>query len=170
MEKQYQVLAYLYNEEYTSQRAIAEKTGLSLGTVNILLKKMIEKGLVKTERLDARSLRYIVTPKGLTEKMKLTYSFVKRSYLYIKKIMNVMDEIINNAKKRGLNEVYLIGNKNEVYEIIKIALKENNVCYTYINDVSQLSDKKEDLIIIWEAEVERQIPSEYKIVNIIKYI
>ncbi len=75
------MLDYLDSEKNTSQRTIAEKIGISLGSVNLLLKKMIDKGLVKTERLDARSLRYIVTPKGIVKKMKLAYMYSKKTYL-----------------------------------------------------------------------------------------
>ncbi|HHT45933.1 MAG TPA: winged helix-turn-helix transcriptional regulator, partial [Firmicutes bacterium] len=68
MEKEHLILSYIQQQEDVTQRDIARNTGMGLGTVNILLKKMIKKGLVKIERLNARSLRYMLTPKGLKEK------------------------------------------------------------------------------------------------------
>ncbi len=169
MDKQYQLLDYLDSEKNTSQRAIAEKIGISLGSVNLLLRKMIDKGLVKTERLDARSLRYIVTPKGLAKKMKLAYMYSKNTYLYIRRIMNITEQIINDAKETGFYNVYLLGNIDEVYEIIKIALKENGVSYTYIDNPSQVNNKN-SLYILWEPEIESKIPKGYKTENILKHL
>ncbi|MCL0028127.1 winged helix-turn-helix domain-containing protein [Peptococcaceae bacterium] len=45
MQNEYVVLDYLKNNYQTSQREIAENTGLSVGTVNLLIKKMAKKAL-----------------------------------------------------------------------------------------------------------------------------
>lgn len=169
MEKDYQILEYLQESEYTTQRSIAEKTGLSLGTVNILLKRMIKKGLVKTERLNARSLRYIVTPKGLSEKMKLTYHYVKNSYAYIIKIVNLMEEIILDSKTRGFATIFLYGPDNEVYEILQIALKENDAKYLYIKEKNDLPDDKRIPLIVWDLEDEKSL-KDYRLINILRLI
>ena len=39
MEKELEILTHIQENEYITQREIAEKTGLSLGAVNLLLKK-----------------------------------------------------------------------------------------------------------------------------------
>jgi len=41
MEPEYEVLSQLQENEITSQRKIARRTGLSLGAVNLLMKKMV---------------------------------------------------------------------------------------------------------------------------------
>ncbi len=76
MEHEYQVLTHLQENETTTQRKISKRTGLSLGAVNLLLKKMGRKGLIKIERLNARTVRYILTPKGIQEKSRLTYRYI----------------------------------------------------------------------------------------------
>ena len=68
MEAEYKVLSHLQENETTTQRHISARTGLSLGSVNLLLKKMVRKGLVKIERLNKRTVRYILTPQGIKEK------------------------------------------------------------------------------------------------------
>ena len=69
------------NPEY-SQRDISSHTGISLGKVNYVLRALIKKGLVKTERfINSRNkwaYRYLLTPKGLREKLSLTREFVQR--------------------------------------------------------------------------------------------
>ena len=169
MEKQYQILDYLQDDEYTSQRKIAEGTGLSLGTVNILLKRMIKKGLIKTERLDARSLRYIVTPKGLAQKMKLTYNYVKRSYKHIMRVIDVVEEIVRESEKHGFSALYLYGAKNEVSEIVQLALRELDVDFSFLNN-AQPPPLDSSLIIVWEENDEANLSINHQVVNILKVI
>lgn len=74
------ILEIIENNASVTQREISKKSGLSLGMVNLLLKKFVKKGLVKLERLDGKSFRYILTPEGFKEKSKKTIDYIKRYY------------------------------------------------------------------------------------------
>jgi len=169
MEKEYNILTYLQEEEFTSQRKIAERTGLSLGTVNIMLKKLVKKGLVKMERLNARSLKYIITPQGLAEKTKLTYRYIKQSYGYVLKVSAVMDRIIELAEEHKIDDIVLFGPRNEVYEILKLPLEQNNVDYKFTNKKEELPDPGGNVIVVWELEDEEEL-LEYGPINVLKVI
>jgi EPS-associated MarR family transcriptional regulator len=64
-----------------SQREMAENLGFSLGKLNYCLKALKEKGLVKIENFKNNPNKinyiYILTPKGISEKTKLTINFMK---------------------------------------------------------------------------------------------
>jgi len=68
------------NPKYT-QRELSRETGVSLGKVNYCMKKLIEKGLVKlmnfSNSTNKSGYAYLLTPKGIEEKGKLTFSFLK---------------------------------------------------------------------------------------------
>ena len=68
------------NPKYT-QRELSLETGVSLGKVNYCMKKLIEKGLVKlmnfSNSTNKSGYAYLLTPKGIEEKGKLTFSFLK---------------------------------------------------------------------------------------------
>ena len=66
--KEINILEVLHDGDEFSQRDIAKLTGMSLGMVNMLLNKCVKKGLVKIEHLNSRSVKYILTPKGIQEK------------------------------------------------------------------------------------------------------
>jgi len=51
MDSEYEILSHLEKNQDTSQRKIAGRTGLSVGTVNLLLKKMVRKGIARSQRL-----------------------------------------------------------------------------------------------------------------------
>ena len=65
-----------------SQRDLARSLGISLGVVNYCLKGLIEKGQVKVGnfRASGNKLRYtyVLTPRGVLTKAKLTKAFLKR--------------------------------------------------------------------------------------------
>lgn len=65
-----------------SQRELSHKTGLSQGSVNLLIQKIICEGLLKMKIIPINWSNYILTPKGLEEK-KVRY--VKRYYNAIHK-------------------------------------------------------------------------------------
>lgn len=81
--KELDVLNYIDQHEDATQRELSEHIGLSLGTVNILLKRMVKKGLVKIERLQPNSVKYFLTPAGLLDKLERTYGYVLRTYTEI---------------------------------------------------------------------------------------
>ena len=79
------------NPEY-SQRDIASALGISLGKVNYVLRALIDKGLIKTERfINSRNkwaYRYLLTPRGIKEKLRLTRDFVRQK---IKEYESLLD-------------------------------------------------------------------------------
>ena len=66
----------------SSQRELADELGFSLGKLNYCLKALKTKGLIKIRNFAQNpkkiSYIYVLTPKGILEKTKLTISFMKR--------------------------------------------------------------------------------------------
>lgn len=174
MEKEYKLLSFLLNEEFTSQRQIARGTGLSLGMVNILIKRMINKGLVKIEHINARSLRYILTPKGLLEKTKLTYKYVKNSYDYLTKVSYAVEEIAQTLQSnKKAKKLYLIGRQNEVLSLLALSLERQKITYSYLNGIESLPPLEDNpLIIVWDLDDEQKLSAEgyNPVVNILKIL
>lgn len=67
-----------------TQREISEEMDLSLGAINYVLKALVEKGEVKINNFRASNNKlryaYILTPRGLDAKARLTAGFLKRKY------------------------------------------------------------------------------------------
>jgi DNA-binding MarR family transcriptional regulator len=168
MEKERQVLSYLQGRDYTSQRQIARGTGISLTSVNLLLKKMIKKGLVKTQRLNARSLRYILTPRGIAEKSRLTYNFIKRTHSHILQLTEAVERVIANFHKGEEAPLYLYGPRNEVLEILSLVLGRSQIKHIYIPENGTLPDPSaKPVIIVWDHEDDEKLSASYRIVNIL---
>lgn len=79
-ESQFKLLNELSKDNTLSQRDLSKKLGLSLGKVNFVLNALVDKGLVKAKSFknskNKLAYMYILTPKGMTQKIKLTYHFL----------------------------------------------------------------------------------------------
>ncbi len=174
MEHEYEVLNHLQENELTTQRKISSRTGLSLGAVNLLLKKMARKGLIKVEKLNARTMRYILTPKGLEEKSRLTYRYIRNSYRQILKINQALDHLLAE-KDQAVNgeKVVIFGPADEILEIITRHLKHKGVSFELCTDaasVTKLSANNSQLLLIWRDEEEDALESRHQAVNILKML
>ena len=79
----FEVLRKIQKTPESSQRELAEVLGFSLGKLNYCLKSLQKKGLVKLQNFQKKAnkinyLRYVITPKGISERTKLTINFMKR--------------------------------------------------------------------------------------------
>ena len=96
------------NPEYT-QRELSKEMGVSLGKVNYCIRKLTEKGLIKITNFKQNPNKigyfYLLTPKGIDEKARLTISFLKRKvieYEILKKEINELQlesEEMTNKKR-----------------------------------------------------------------------
>jgi EPS-associated MarR family transcriptional regulator len=92
----FEVLRKINKKPNYSQRKLAKELGFSLGKLNYSLKALKAKGLVKAENFkknpDKLNYIYLLTPKGLSEKTRLTIDFMKRK-------MREYDELKKELKK-----------------------------------------------------------------------
>ena len=80
---QFDVLRKIQKKPKASQRELAYELGFSLGKLNYCLKALKKKGFVKLKNFQKKKnkisyLQYVITPKGIGERTKLTISFMKR--------------------------------------------------------------------------------------------
>mgnify|MGYP001390357379 CR=1 FL=1 len=99
-ESQFQILRKIADNSKLTQRDLSKELGYSLGKLNYVIKELQKKGLIKMRNFKNNSNKekymYILTPKGLIEKTKITVQFMKRK-------MEEYDELkkeLNNSKKK----------------------------------------------------------------------
>jgi len=91
------VLRKIQKQPNQSQRNLAQELNFSLGKLNYCLKELKKKGYIKIKNFQKNPKKinyiYILTPKGLSEKTKLTINFMKRK-------MKEYEELKNELKKK----------------------------------------------------------------------
>ena len=100
-EYRYRILKILENNPGASQRDIARELGVSLGRVNYCVQALIEKGLVKANNFrnnsSKRAYLYLLTPKGIDEKAKVTLRFLKSKLAEYETIKAELEELQRDA-------------------------------------------------------------------------
>jgi len=90
------LLRKIKNNPESSQRELAEELGFSLGKLNYCLKALKFKGLIKINNFTKNPKKinyiYVLTPKGIAEKTKLTVNFMKKK-------MQEYDELKRDLKR-----------------------------------------------------------------------
>ena len=90
------------NPEYT-QRELSQEMGVSLGKVNYCMKKLTEKGLIKLTNFSRSSNKlgymYLLTPKGIEHKAKLTTSYLKIKLDEFEKLKNEISQLKLDEKE-----------------------------------------------------------------------
>ena len=80
-EYRYKILKALQQYPSMSQRDLAKRLDISLGKTNFCVKALIEKGLLKVGNFknstNKISYLYLLTPKGIEEKVTLTQRFLQ---------------------------------------------------------------------------------------------
>ena len=81
----------------SSQRKLASDLGFSLGKLNYCLKALKQKGLIKISNFKKNPKKlnyiYVLTPKGISHKAKLTVNFMKLK-------MQEYDELKSELEKK----------------------------------------------------------------------
>jgi len=78
-----EILRKIYKKPESSQRELAKDLGFSLGKLNYCIKALQQKGFLKIKNFQKQNdkvsyIRYMLTPKGISFRTKLTIDFMKR--------------------------------------------------------------------------------------------
>src|SRR2546426_6040069 len=81
-EVRYRLLKYLDEHPDATQRELARELSVSVGKINYCLQALIAKGWVKMRNFRNSNKKsaylYILTPKGIDEKLNVTSAFLRR--------------------------------------------------------------------------------------------
>jgi EPS-associated MarR family transcriptional regulator len=91
--------------EVKTQKSLALDIGVSVGKVNYVLKALIEKGFIKADNFFANKnknqYKYLLTQKGLEEKISLTKKFIDRKKTEYEELQNEL-KILNENFTRNV--------------------------------------------------------------------
>ncbi len=157
MDTEHQILNQIEKNNNTSQRELAKQTGISLGNVNTLIKRLARKGLLKIERLNANTIKYVLTPKGLKEKAEATYNYIVSSYRYIHAVEKEIELIMGQVPCGKREMIYLYGDSDELYVIISRKLQAMDIEYLSINEKPVSEDLNNGIFITWHPDFEENL-------------
>lgn len=152
LDSKYQIMSEIAENENVSQRELSKKLGISLGSVNVLINKMIKEGLIKIEKVSQKQALYMLTPVGMMEKAKKTVSYLKIHYKAIYETKEKVKVLINNLEV--YNIIFILLSEDEMGEIMKIAIDEymlhNRKDIRYIDNIGCIDlGKYRDSVVLY---------------------
>lgn len=102
-EETLQLINEIETDSSLNQRILSQRLNISLGKTNYLLKELVKKGIVKIASFSknpkkTRKLKYILTPKGLERKIKLTYHFLQVKEAQYNKLKKEYESYVGSSK------------------------------------------------------------------------
>jgi DNA-binding MarR family transcriptional regulator len=124
------ILEIIASSKSVSQRELAQKSGFSLGMVNLVLRRLAKTGYIKVANLDRRKMSYIVTPAGIAQKSRRSYDYFLRTIRvyeqYRKHLCRILDEQIAKGKNK-----FLIYGEGEIADLLRVLLSSKGASIKY---------------------------------------
>jgi DNA-binding MarR family transcriptional regulator len=109
-----------------SQRDIADELNISLGLVNSFIKRLANKGYFKIINIQANRVKYLITPKGVAEKTRLTYEYIKLSYQFYNGARQKLRDVFKELENEGASRLVFYG-AGDLAEIAYISTQGTKV-------------------------------------------
>ena len=109
-----------------TQRSLAAKLGVALGLANLYLKRLVRKGFIKCVNVQSNRLLYLITPKGISEKTRLTYEFMEYSLWLYKETRRHLHFALEPEIRSGAKRFAIYGT-GEAAELAYLSLKEHGL-------------------------------------------
>jgi DNA-binding MarR family transcriptional regulator len=123
-----EILTAIAESPQLTQRVLAKRLGVALGLTNLYVKRLANKGYIKIVEFPRKPaarkrLRYLLTPKGIAEKSRLTYEHVAYSLSLYRRARETLRGSLASLGERGLKRVALLGT-GEAAELAFLSLRE----------------------------------------------
>ena len=103
------LLSAIERDSGLTQRRLSQELGIALGLANAYLRRCVRKGLVKIGQVPMRRYAYYLTPKGFSEKSRLTAEYLTVSLDFFRRARAECTALLMQAQKRRWSRMALIG-------------------------------------------------------------
>jgi DNA-binding MarR family transcriptional regulator len=121
-----EILNHIDENPDTTQADLATQLGVAVGSVNWYIKRLVNKGYVKVAQMQRRRLRYLLTPKGVAEKARLTKEFMQMSLHWYRVTREASKKCLDEVKQAGYDTVCIEGD-GDLAEIVYLTCLEAQV-------------------------------------------
>jgi DNA-binding Lrp family transcriptional regulator len=116
------LLEAVEEDSRVTQRSLATKLGIALGLTNIYLRRLVRKGYIKCVNVQSNRISYLITPRGIAEKARLTYEFMDYSLHLYGEVRQHLRTVLQDCA--AANRRVAIYGRGEAAELAYLSLKE----------------------------------------------
>lgn len=143
-----------------TQRDLAGQAGVSLGMANILLRRLAERGWVKLTKISSKTVRYALTPEGMSELARRTAGYFSRASRSADLYRERLEAFVLAAKRGGAGSVVLYGS-SEVEIVLGYVCERHGLVFVKSADLekAQALARRSGAVLLY-AEGEKLPPAE----------
>jgi len=132
-----------------TQRELARRTGISLGMINILLRRLAERGWVILTKVSAKTMRYALTPAGVSELTRRTAGYFQRASRSAELYRDRLEYFAIEAKRGGAETVVLVGS-SEIEFLLAYVCERHGLIFVRSADPekSRSMGRKEGVVLL----------------------
>lgn len=112
--------------ESLSQRDLSKRLNVALGLVNSYIKNLVAKGYLRVSNISKNNCKYLLTPKGMSEKTRLTYHLLQDYNRIFREARRNFGQLFQELADDGIKKVIFAG-VDEVAEIAYLSLQEFDI-------------------------------------------
>jgi predicted transcriptional regulator len=124
--RQLTVLDAVHRDQHITQRHLSAKLGIALGLTNVYLKRLVSKGYIHCVTVPSNRLRYVITPKGMEERERLTYEFMAHSLGVYRNVRRHLSDALRSCRVESGDRIAVFG-IGEAAELVYLSLKEKGL-------------------------------------------
>lgn len=169
-EREFELINIIGKGLNPNQRDLSNKMDLSLGMVNMLIRRMISKGYIRIEQLNKRKFQYLLTPKGFAEKLQKSIKYTRNTIDSISQIKTSSVTVIKYWYRYGYRKFYLFSGEDIAFIVHRafdeLALDQAEF---FILDVLP-QDKIDGLLIIAKENIEIPLLNQSNTIDLVTEI
>ena len=138
--KSLQILDELSNNDSLTQRDLSSHLGIALGLVNSYIRNLVKKGFITVKTIPSKRYAYYLTPKGFTEKTRLTYDLLHDYTRVYREARRNFKQLFHELEADGMKTVIFAG-ADEIAEIAYLTLQETDLKLVGVVDEANAGNK-----------------------------
>lgn len=166
-EREFELINIVGAKLGSNQRDLSRHLNLSLGQTNILIRRLAAKGYIRISQLNKRKVKYLLTPKGFSEKMQKSVKSTINTINSIGLIHNKVRSVIHDLYQTGEKRFFILGGSDLVV-LVKSALEEEPYKTCEIIHGRELPQDNGFMILICTEKFQKDGLKDKKYINLIE--
>jgi len=153
-EREFELINIIGQKLGSNQRVLSRHLELSLGQTNMLIKRLIAKGFIRITQLNKRKVLYLLTPKGISEKLKQSVKYTRHTINAFSLIKDHIKEILQKEYAKGHRNFYVYS-EADLESLINSAFREaklEDCTLTILYDIPQ--EELDGVLLIGKENVD----------------
>ena len=165
-EREFELINIIGADLGANQRELSRLMNLSLGMLNMLIRRLVSKGMIRIENLNQRKVQYILTPKGFAEKMQQSIRYTLKTIHSIDIIKEGIKKVVVDLYNKGERNFIVVG-RSDFALLIEIILKDLGFYDQKIIYLDDLPETSSGVVLICRENLERGKYPFPKVINLL---